>query len=151
MKNHQTIGVIVALAVLGNVSAAYAQTAGGFNRVTTVGQNGGAAGQSSRTAMARGSRADSLRPYRARALAESQMKKSQGPRTSSWQQEPMRVQVSRPQPVATAAQSHNYYPTLRASLAVQQPVSLTASSGFIPFQACTGGAALASGLGAHHR
>ena len=55
MKNHQKICVFVAVAVLGNVSAAYAQTTGGFNRVTTITQNGGSSAQSSRTAQSRGS------------------------------------------------------------------------------------------------
>jgi len=156
MKNHQRISVIVVLAALGTGSAVNAQTASGFGRVTTITRNGGTAAQSSRAARVGAARvasrtslqSDALRPYRARALSQAQAQKSQGPRTSSWQQEPAPVMAS-PQPPAPAG-SHNYYPTLRPGLALQQPVTFTAHAGFLPIQACTGGG-LASAVGGRHR
>jgi hypothetical protein len=150
MNNHLRFGVIVALAVVGNASASYAQTTGSFHRVTTVTRNGRPAAQPSRTARMGDARIasrstprdEALHPYRTRALAQAQAQQSLEPRASSWQNEPAPV-VASPQRTAPKAQSHNYYPTLRPGLAVQQPVTLTARSGFLPIQTCTGGGAMA--------
>ncbi len=155
MNQCQRISLMVVMTVLGNVSVGIAQNSGSFHRVTTTTRNSPSAAQLNRTARAgavrsasrTALRSDPLRPYRARAL-QAQVQKSQGPSTSSWQQEPAPLQPS-PQPPAPA-RSHNFYPTLRSGLAFQQPLTLTARSGFLPFQTCTGGACGMAAV-AHHR
>jgi hypothetical protein len=95
---------------------------------------------------------DVLHPYssRSESLAQSDDRRSDGGRFSTWRNEP---QPAAPAPrVAAAPRSHNYYPTLRSGVYAAQPVQLTANQGFYPRSCCSASRSQAmAGMGAHHR
>jgi len=131
MRDHRRISLIVLLAVLGDGAAVYAQGSH-FGRVTTSAKsdagsssnrNGvtGAAGTSAAPRAA--ARAGSTRPDTTQKLTRAEASVSQTPRSSSWEQEPLRL-AARPQ-ASAPSRPHTYYPGMRPGRTVQQPVRLT--------------------------
>ena len=126
-----------------------------FNRVTTPGVRQASAGvlpsvrsvaRSGGAAAARGGIAitDSLRPYSSHAQAQFQGQTDGTPRSSTWRESPPAVA---PQVIRESA-PHNYYPGLRPSRAIQQPVTLTARATGVP-HICTPSRSMMVG-GSHH-
>jgi hypothetical protein len=141
VTKHLSIGVVFGMAVLASGTAAQAQRSERFGRVSTAGvQRGVAASPSGVTSVARqggnrdvergAARADSLHPYSGQTLAKMQSSASGVPRFSTQQETPTAEvpQVSRPR---------TYFPGMRPSRAVSQPVTLTARSTAIPMHICT--------------
>jgi hypothetical protein len=160
MKSYRQISLIFVLAVLADGAAAQAQSQveGRFNRVTTTGVRRSSASTSSgvRSVSRSGgiaavggapSRTDSLRPYSSRAQARTQGQSDGTPQGSTWREET--VPVVAPQ-VITETLSHNYFPGMRPSLAIQQPVTLTARATGVP-RICTPSRSIMVGGGHHGR
>jgi hypothetical protein len=156
MRNHWRITLVLALAVLGAGVAANAQESSRFNRVTTPGVRrnipstspGGprvARSAGMQAVVATSFRADSLRPYSALARAQTQASGSGVPQSSTWQQESRPVVA--PEVVQEPPQARSYFPGMRSSRFIQQPVTLTARSGG---HICTPCRAQMIG-GGHHR
>ena len=136
MKSYRQISLVFLLAVLADGTAAQAQSPvdGRFNRVTTPGVRRTSAGTSSsvRSVSRSGgiaavagasSQIDSLRPYSTQAQARIQGQSDGTPKGSTWRQESVPIVI--PQ-VVTETAPHNYYPGMRSSRSIQQPVTLTA-------------------------
>ncbi len=119
----------------GGIGSAVAQGTGSFNRVTTAGVRRGAASSTSRAASVarsdatgRAAAATVFEPIRfvltAAGLRPEEEASTGGvPRYSTQQEPPVATREVVPQP-----QSRNYFPGMRASRAIQQPVTLTARS-----------------------
>jgi hypothetical protein len=160
MRSYRHIFVIFVLPLLADGAAAQAQTRadGRFNRVTTPGvRRTSASTLPSVRSVARSvgnaavgvasSRTDSLRPYSSQAQARIQGQTDGTPQGSTWREET--VPVVAPQ-VITETPSHNYYPGMRPSLAIQQPVTLTARATGVP-HICTPSRSMMVGGGHHGR
>jgi hypothetical protein len=160
MKSFRRISVVFVLTVLadGAVAQAQSQADARFNRVTTTGVRRAPATTSTRsrsvarsganaTASGALSRTDSLRPYSSQAQARLQGQSDGTPQSSTWREEP--VPVASPQ-VVTETPSRNYYPGMRPSLAIQQPVTLTARATGVP-HICTPSRSMMVGGGHHGR
>jgi hypothetical protein len=160
MRSHQLISLAFVLTVVANGAAAQAQSQadGRFNRVTTAGVRRATTSTSSqmrsvsrsgRTAAVGGatSRTDSLLPYSSQARARLQGLSDGTPQFSTSREEA--VPVVSPQ-VVTATPSRNYYPGMRPSLAIQQPVTLTARATGVP-HICTPSRSMMVGGGHHGR
>jgi hypothetical protein len=145
------------LMLLSDGVAANAQESGYFNRVATPGVRRNAVPLSSSGAsVARSARpqgvartslpGDSHRPYSTQALAQIQTTAAGVPRHSTWQQaaQPEVIREVAPQP-----QARSYFPGMRASRAIQQPVTLTARFGGAP-HICTPSRGQVISAG-HHR
>jgi hypothetical protein len=159
MKSYQQFSLFFVLAVLANGAAAQAQsqTDGRFNRVTTTGTRRASTSTSSQVrsvARSAGSgavggssaRTDSLRPH-SEAQARIQGQSVGTPQSSTWRQVPKPAVAP---PVVTESRSHNYYPGMRPSLAIQQPVTMTARATGIP-RICTPSRSMMVGAGRHGR
>ncbi|HEX3450922.1 MAG TPA: hypothetical protein VHS97_21890 [Isosphaeraceae bacterium] len=160
MKSYQQLSLFFVLAVLANGAAAQAQsqTDGRFNRVTTTGGRRATTNTSSqvrsvarsagRTGAVGGpsARTDSLRPH-IEAQARIQGQSVGTPQSSTWRQVPEPPVAP---PVVTESRSHNYYPGMRPSLAIQQPVTMTARATGIP-HICTPSRSMMVGAGRHGR
>jgi hypothetical protein len=160
MKSFRRISLVFVLVILADGAAARAQSQadGRFNRVITTGARRASAPTSAHTrSVARSgasatvsgalSRADSLRPYSSQAQARLQGQSDGTPQSSTWREEP--VPVVAPQ-VVTETPSRNYYPGMRPSLAIQQPVTLTARATGVP-HICTPSRSMMVGGGHHGR
>ena len=160
MRIYREISLFFVLAILANGVAAQAQSQadGRFNRVTTPGVRRASAStpspvrsvsRSAAIAVASGapSRSDSLRPYSNQSQARIQGQSVGTPQSSTWRQES--VPVVAPQ-VVTESAPHNYYPGMRPSLAIQQPVTLTARATGVP-HICTPSRSMMVGGGHHGR
>jgi len=107
-------------------------------------RRGGDLGRSRATA-----RAGSTRPDSTQKLTRAQASVSQTPRSSSWEQEPLRP-AARPQ-ASAPSRPHTYYPGLRPGRSAQKPVRLTTRPTRIPPTFGTpGGNHVPAGAG-HHR
>lgn len=159
MRNSCRIGFVFALAVLGNGVGVYAQSRGLYNRVTTTRRE--VIRSSATTSAMRGGvqrtdaggfrselDADALRPYAARALAEAEGSLPRAPAGSGWEQEP--VGHASPPPARLRSRTYTYFPGLRPGLAVQQPVTLTATI-FTGRSMCTHSRASVMGGAGTHR
>jgi hypothetical protein len=159
MKSYQQFSLFFVLAVLADGAAAQAQSQadGRFNRVTTTGVRRAATSTSSQVrsvARSAGSgavggssaRTDSLRPH-SEAQARIQGQSVGTPQSSTWRQVPEPPVAP---PVVTESRSHNYYPGMRPSLAIQQPVTMTARATGIP-HICTPSRSMMVGAGRHGR
>jgi hypothetical protein len=160
MKSYQQFSLFFVLAVLAGGAAAQAQSQadGRFNRVTTTGGGRASTSTSSQVrSVARSAgigaaggpsaRTGSLRPPSSQAQARIQGQSDGTPQSSTWRQ------VSEPAvapPVVTESRSHNYYPGMRPSLAIQRPVTLTARATGIP-HICTPSRSMMVGAGHHGR
>jgi hypothetical protein len=160
MRSYWQIFLIFVLPVLADGAAAQAQSQvdGRFNRVSTPGVRRTSAGtlpsvrsvaRSGGTAAVGGGIAitDSLLPYSSHAQARLQGQTDGTPQSSTWREE-SRPAVA-PQ-VNTQSAPHNYYPGLRPSLAIQQPVTLTARATGVP-HICTPSRSMMVGGGHHGR
>jgi hypothetical protein len=160
MKSSRQISLIFALVILADGATAQAQSQadGRFNRVTTMGvRRSSASAPSSLRSVSRSggtaavggasSRTDSLRPYSSQAQARIQGRSDGTSQGSTWREEP--VPVVAPQ-VITETPSHNYFPGMRPSLAIQQPVTLTARATGVP-HICTPSRSMTVGGGHHGR
>ena len=134
MRNDLRIGLVFVLALLADSSSVLAQGTGSFNRVTTAGVRRGAAYSISRaTSVARADATpraagaasfdDSLRPYSNRVSARGDAPTGGVSRYSTLLEQPVATREVVPRP-----QSRNYFPGMRPSRVIQQPVTLTARS-----------------------
>ncbi len=159
MKHKRKTGVLLTLCMLGCGTGAYAQGRGYYNRVATSSRDvisetsprssvarAGGFGTVSATSRS-GFRSDSLRPYSEQAIQQAQSARPGVPRGSSWeQQEPVMAEARQ---MTVPTRSHNYFPTMRPGLALQQPVTLTASR-FTNGHICTcGRSGMLAGAGSH--
>jgi hypothetical protein len=160
MQSFRRISLVFVLVILADGAAACAQSQADarFNRVTTIGVRGAPATTAVRTrSVARSganatvsgalSRTDSLRPYSSQAQARLQSQSDGTPQSSTSREQA--VPVVAPQ-VVTATPSRNYYPGMRPSLAIQQPVTLTARATGVP-HICTPSRSMMVGGGHHGR
>jgi hypothetical protein len=154
MRYDLRIGVLFAVAVVVDSSFAVAQGTGSFNRVTTAGVRRGAAPSTSRAAnVARsnptpgvaGAAAydDSLRPYSNRPSVRGDAPTGGVPRHSTQPEQPVAKREVIPQ-------SRGYFPGMRASRVIQQPVTLTARSAGVR-HICTPSRSQMVGAGGAHR
>jgi hypothetical protein len=160
MKSYRRISLIFMLAALADGATAQAQTRADsrFNRVTTPGvRRTSATTPSSIRSVARSggiaavggasSTIDALRPYSSHVQAQNQGQTDGTPQSSTWREQS--VPAVAPQ-VVTESAPHNYYPGMRASRAIQQPVTLTARTAGVP-HICTPSRSMMVGGGHHGR
>jgi hypothetical protein len=152
MRNDLRISLIFALALLADGTYAFAQGTASFHRVTTGGARGTTGSSTSRaTSVARSDAnrkpaaptagADSLRRYSSPPSAST----GGVPRYSSQSEQPVPTREVVPQPG-----SRNYFPGMRASRTIQQPVTLTARSAGVR-HICTPSRSQMLGAGGAHR
>jgi hypothetical protein len=156
MRYNLRIGLIFAAALLADSGSAFAQGTGSFSRVTTAGVRRSPASSTSAGASVAGSSSarraaaatandDSLRRYSSRPAAGQAASTGGVPRYSTQQEPPVATREVIAQP-----QSRNYYPGMRASRAIQQPVTLTARSTGVR-HICTPSRSQMVGAGGAHR
>jgi hypothetical protein len=156
MRCDPRIGLVFVLVMLADSGFAFAQGTGRFNRVTTAGDRRGAASSLPRAASVARSNVpqraamatafdDSLRPYSNRSSARGEAPAGGVPRYSTEPEQPMANREVIPQP-----QSRDYFPGMRASRAIQQPVTLTARSTGVP-HICTPSRSQMLGASGPHR
>jgi hypothetical protein len=156
MRNDLRISLIFALALLADGTCAFAQGTASFHRVTTSGARATPGSSTSRaTSVARPDAnrrpaaptagADSLRRYSSQPSAQGGASTGGVPRYSTQSEQPVPTREVVPQPG-----SRNYFPGMRASRAIQQPVTLTARSAGVR-HICTPSRSQMVGAGGAHR
>jgi hypothetical protein len=157
MKNHLRVSLVFALAMSGSAGSLCAQMTANFSRVTTsatvrrtpsaptsrvLGVTRGA--ENTRVAMTSAS-TGALGRYSSQ-VGRTEASTSGVPRYSSSQEQPIATREIVPQP-----QSRNYFPGMRASRTMQQPVTLTARTTMGGPGICTPSRSHMMGGGGAHR